>query len=75
MDISHARTFSILKEMANGKRITIDGYRYAMTIDMEIIIIAIVQGSEEEKPLNTDLTLCQFNNLLDKHNINMVLKL
>ena len=67
----HARTLAIVKQLALGKTIKIDEYEIGMGNDMSIgVIMTNSKTGETHIGGLSTMDLAQFNNLLNKHNIN-----
>lgn len=65
----HARTLAIVRELAHGKKLSIDGRTIAMGEDMSIGFE--ITGSDGEIRIGglSTMDLAQLNNLLNQHNI------
>lgn len=77
MKDDHARTLAILKQMAEGKQLTVkigdNNYKLGMGEDMSVgIIFTSSDGTEHISGLST-MSLAEFNSFLTKHNIGIPL--
>jgi hypothetical protein len=72
--ISHdiARTLSIVRELAQGKRLNLEVGTVAMGQDMSIGFIHTKEGGDFISGLST-MDLCELNKLLNTHKIGMAI--
>lgn len=72
MKYEHVRTLSIVRELAQGKTIVLDGYTFAMGEDMTIGVVMTGSDGSHIGGLST-VDLAQLNRLLNKNGIGMVI--
>lgn len=66
------RTLSIVRELAQGKRLNLEVGTVAMGQDMSIGFIHTKEGEDFVSGLST-MDLCELNKLLNTHNIGMAI--